>query len=223
MMGTAKIHTYDGQTSGIRWRIRAIEHPHTRGGDSNKIILKGGMRTLGHYCAYIEVPKSLVRWFEDSVLVHGGVTWNGESGAIHPGEYPEGQKCTEGCEVLGWDYWHYYDDEKLQTYEMIEAEVLEAVKLLVEKMSNTQGAPVDDGGSCLEIGDAKASVLCNGKTVVGIPIKVLIGHSPEKGMYIAFSDANVDVCHSFVLSDEAVLNLYMELTRLTRNGKGVTE
>lgn len=223
MMGAAKIHTYDGQTSGIRWRIRAIEHPRSGYGDSNEIVLKGGVRTFGHYCAYIEVPKILARWFEDNVLVHGGVTWNGESSAAHPDEYPGGQKCTKGCEVLGWDYWHDYDDEKFQTYEMIEAEVLEAVKLLAEKMSTTQDAPVDDGGSCLKIGDAKASVLCNGKTVVGVPMKVLIGYSPEKGVYIAFSDANVDVCHSFVLSDEAVLNLYMELTRLTRNGKGVTE
>lgn len=129
MMGTAKIHTYCGETNGVKWMIRAIEHQ-----SGNEMILKGGTRVIGHYCAYLEVPKSLAEWFEDEVPVHGGVTWGGGYGTCHTNKYPCERECTEGYEVLGWDYNHCYDDERFQTYEWIESELLEAVNLLVEKM-----------------------------------------------------------------------------------------
>lgn len=133
MRETVKVHTYCGETDGVKWMIRAIEHQ-----SGNEMILKGGIRAIGHYCAYVEVPKDLAEWFENEVPIHGGVTWGGEHGTNHTNKYPCERECTEGCEVLGWDYHHYYDDEWFQTYEMIEKELLESVKLLVEKMGVTE-------------------------------------------------------------------------------------
>lgn len=119
---TMPVHNYDGETQGVRWRIRAVEHPPLLiriGRSDASITLKDGTRTTGHYCAYVEVPKDLAGWFEDEVPVHGGVTWGGDHGTGHTDEYPDGTKCAEGCEVLGWDYNHLTDDECDQTYERI--------------------------------------------------------------------------------------------------------
>lgn len=145
---TTPVHNYDGETQGVRWRIRAVEHLFLiRIGRSNEnITLKDGTRTTGHYCAYIEVPKDLAGWFEDEVPVHGGVTWGGDHGTGHTDEYPDGTKCAEGCEVLGWDYHHLTDYECDQTYERIESELLEAVRALVERIG--QRGATENGKGC---------------------------------------------------------------------------
>ena len=129
------VHDYTGETQGVRWRIRAIEHTY-RG--SPRIVLKDGTQTLGHYCAYVEVPREHVHWFESEVDVHGGVTWGGEYGTEHTSKYPGGGECAPGCEVLGWDYNHLIAGERHQAYERIESEVLDAVRLLVERMEAVQ-------------------------------------------------------------------------------------
>ena len=137
---TTPVHNYDGETQDVRWRIRAVEHPPLiRIGRSDaSITLKDGTKTTGHYCAYVEVPKDLAGWFEGEVPVHGGVTWGGDHGTGHTDEYPDGTKCAEGCEVLGWDYNHLTDDECDQTYERIESELLEAVRALAERIGHEE-------------------------------------------------------------------------------------
>lgn len=125
------VHVYTGETQGVRWRIRAIEHGY-RG--SPVIVLKDGTKTLGHYCAYVEVPREHAHWFEAKVDVHGGFTWGGEYGTEHTSKYPDGERCALGCEVLGWDYNHHIAGERQQSYPRIESEVLDAVRLLVERM-----------------------------------------------------------------------------------------
>lgn len=125
------VHTYTGETQGVRWRIRAIEHTYK---GSPRITLKDGTQTLGHYCAYVEVPRDHARWFEAKVDVHGGVTWGGRYGTEPTSKYPDDDECAPGCEVLGWDYNHHIAGESRQTYERIESEVLDAVRLLIERM-----------------------------------------------------------------------------------------